>query len=32
LNIADRLKLPRQGNAIDVCGITINFVENGCIP
>jgi hypothetical protein len=32
LNTADRLKLPRQGSAIDVCGITINFVENGCIP
>jgi hypothetical protein len=32
LNTADRLKLPRQGNAIDVCGITINVVENGCIP
>lgn len=31
LDNADRLKLPRQGNAIDVCGITINVVENGCI-
>ena len=31
LEAADQQKLPRKGNAINVCGITINVVENGCI-
>ena len=31
LEAADQQKLQRQGNAINVCGITINVVENGCI-
>jgi hypothetical protein len=28
LDAADQQHLPRQENAVEVCGITINFIEN----
>lgn len=29
---AERHDLPRKGDTVEVCGIAINFIENGCIP
>ena len=29
---AERQGLVRKGDTVAVCGIAMNFVENGCIP